>query len=59
MKREDAQRATKNFNKKNKAIKFGRHLAKKSGLGQLKIQRRDGTFQKEFTYGKDLYPPEG
>jgi len=54
-----ARRALKNFENKNDAVDFGRQVAKSADLGQLKIQRRDGTFQKEYTYGKDPYPPEG
>jgi hypothetical protein len=54
-----ARRALKNFENKNDAINFGRKIAKNADLGQLKIQKRDGTFQREYTYGKDPYPPEG
>ncbi len=59
VKSEGAQRALKNFENKNDAVKFGRQVAKNAPLGQLKIQKQDGTFQKEYTYGKDPYPPEG
>jgi len=59
VKSEGAQRAMKNFENKNDAVKFGRQVAKNAPLGQLKIQKRDGTFQKEYTYGRDPYPPEG
>ena len=59
IKKEGAQRATKNFDKKADAIDFGRQMAKKGGLGQLKIQKRDGTSQTEHTNGKDPFPPEG
>jgi hypothetical protein len=59
VKSEGAQRALKNFENKNDAIKFGREVAKNATLGQLKIQKQDGTFQKEYTYGSDPYPPEG
>lgn len=54
-----AQRAIKNFENKAEAINFGRQVAKNAELGQLKIQKRNGRFQKEYTYGKDPYPPEG
>ncbi len=37
----------------------GRQVAKNADLGQLKTQKRDGTFQAEYTYGKDPHPPEG
>lgn len=59
VKGQGAQRALKNFGNKKDAVDFGRRMAKNADLGQLKIQKRDGTFQKEYTYGKDPYPPEG
>ena len=59
VKGEGAQRALKNFGNKKDAIDFGRQVAKNADLGQLKIQKWDGTFQAEYTYGKDPYPPEG
>jgi len=48
-----------NFENKADAVNFGRQVAKNADLGQLKIQKRDGTFQAEYIYGKDPYPPEG
>lgn len=59
VKTEGAQRALKNFENKKDAIDFGRQVAKNAELGQLKIQKQDGTFQSEYTYGKDPFPPEG
>jgi hypothetical protein len=59
VKNEGAKRALKNFSNKIDAVKFGRQVAKNARLGQLKIQKRDGAFQKEYTYGSDPYPPEG
>jgi hypothetical protein len=59
VKGQGARRALKNFENKNDAVDFGRQVAKSADLGQLKIQKRDGKFQKEYTYGKDPYPPEG
>lgn len=59
VKSEGAQRALRNFENKKDAIDFGRQTAKNADLGQLKIQKRDGTFQAEYTYGKDPFPPEG
>ncbi len=59
VKTQGAQRALKNFENKPDAIEFGRQIAKNADLGQLKIQKRDGTFQAEYTYGKDPFPPEG
>jgi hypothetical protein len=59
VKNEGAQRTLRNFGNKKDAVDFGRQMAKNADLGQLKIQRRDGTFQREYTYGKDPFPPEG
>lgn len=59
VKGEGAQRALNNFENKKDAGDYGQQVAKNADLGQLKIQKRDGTFQKEFTYGKDPHPPEG
>jgi len=59
VKSEGAQKALKNFDNKKDAIDFGRQAAQNADLGQLKIQKLDGTFQTEYTYGKDPFPPEG
>jgi len=59
VKGEGARRALKNFGNKEVAIDFVRQVAKNADLGQLKIQKWDGTFQAEYTYGKDPFPPEG
>jgi len=56
-KRKAVKRPSAHFGKKDDAIDRGRELAKKGDLGQLKIKKQDGTFQKEYTYGDD--PPEG
>ena len=39
-----AQRTLRNFVNKKYAVDLGRQTAKNFGLGQLKIQREDGTF---------------
>jgi hypothetical protein len=59
VKKEGARRALKNFEKKKDAIDYGRQTAKNADLGQLKIKKEDGTFQTEYTYDKDPFPPEG
>lgn len=40
------------------AIVAGRRIAR-DAQGQLLVQRPDGTFRTEWTYGKDPYPPVG
>ncbi len=47
------KKTLKSFTKKGPAIKLGRRLAKKGKLGQLKIKKRDGKIQTEYTYGED------
>ncbi len=59
VKRQGTQRSSSHFENKDEAVDFGRHLATQPDLGQLKIQKRDGTFQTEHIYGKDPHPPEG
>lgn len=38
-----------------------RHVANlpKGTLSQIIVQRQDGKFQAEWTYGKDPFPPKG
>jgi hypothetical protein len=38
---------------KEKAISYGRELAKDEGLGQLIVHKADGSIEEEFTYGDD------
>jgi hypothetical protein len=38
---------------KEKAISYGRELAKDEGLGQLVVHKADGSIEEEFTYGDD------
>ncbi len=59
IKMEGAKRATKVLPKKADAIKEAKKIAKNQLPAQLKIQKQDGTFQIEYTYGKDPYPPQG
>lgn len=41
------------------AIARASELAKKAKLGQVVIHGRNGRIQKEYTYGKDPFPPKG
>lgn len=44
------------------AIAHARSIVRKNEKGkitQIKVQRADGTFQIEWTYGVDPYPPVG
>ena len=37
----------------DEAIARAKELAKKSGLGQVRVQGENGEFESEWTYGKD------
>ncbi len=41
------------------AIDSGRTVAKANQPSQLIVQKADGTFETEWTYGNDPYPPPG
>lgn len=53
VKKEKAKRATSVHGTKEEAKQEAIRRAKESKLGQVKIQKRDGTFEEERTYGKD------
>lgn len=53
VKKEKAGRASSVHSTKKEAIREAKELAKRAELGQVKIQRKDGTFQTEYTYGED------
>jgi hypothetical protein len=59
VKKEGRTRALKIFERKQDAVNYGRVQAKKGGMGQLKIHKKDGKIQEERTYGKDPFPPKG
>ena len=59
VKKEGASKATNIFDNKQDAIQRAKELAKSHELGQVKIQKSDGKFQTEYTYGDDKYPPKG
>jgi len=50
------------FRLKEDAIQHARKMVKERREGEvlsIRVQRADGTFQSEWTYGKDPYPPKG
>jgi len=59
VKKEGAKRVSAHLDKKNDAVDRGKELAKSGGQGQIKIHKKDGEFQTEYTYGSDPYPPKG
>ncbi|PVM87066.1 DUF2188 domain-containing protein [Caulobacter radicis] len=47
------------YARKDDAIDYGRRSALADQPSQLVISRADGTFETEYTYGNDPYPPPG
>lgn len=60
VKREKAERASKNFNTKEEAQKYAEELGKKDKV-EVIPHKKDGKFQKNgrSSYGNDDCPPEG
>ena len=50
---EGGSRPSSTHTTKDEALARVRELAKKPPLGQAKIHKKDGSFEKEWTYGKD------
>jgi hypothetical protein len=50
------------FDRKEEAIRHARNLIgslPEGATSEIRVQRADGTFQTEWTYGKDPFPPRG
>ena len=56
VKKEGALKATRNFETKVEAVKFGRDVSKNS-KSELYIHKKDGTIQQRDSYGNDPFPP--
>ena len=56
VKREGAERATKNFNRQQDAINYARSIAINQ-QSELVIHRRNGTIRDKDSYGNDPCPP--
>lgn len=52
-KTQGSQRAAGNYADKAEALGKAKEVAKNAPFGQVKVQRRDGKIQTEYTYGKD------
>lgn len=44
---------------KDAAVKRGQEIAKANQPSQLVVHKADGTFDYEYTYGDDPFPPKG
>lgn len=50
------------FSTKDEAIREARLIVgrlKEGEVASIRVQKADGTFQTEWTYGNDPYPPRG
>ncbi|MDB5106032.1 MAG: hypothetical protein JWP91_3721 [Fibrobacteres bacterium] len=47
------------FKSKPDAVDFGRFLAMREDVSELRIRKLDGSIQSEFTFGKDPHQVEG
>ena len=56
VKKEGASKATKNFETKVAAVKFGREVSKNS-KSELYIHKKDGTIQQRDSYSNPPFPP--
>jgi hypothetical protein len=41
------------------AVEAGQKVANDNQPSQLRVMKEDGTFDYEYTYGKDPFPPQG
>ncbi|MBF6100578.1 DUF2188 domain-containing protein [Nocardia cyriacigeorgica] len=44
---------------KSEAVAAGQKVAKANAPSQLTVQKQNGDFEYEYTYGDDPYPPKG
>jgi hypothetical protein len=51
-----AERASKHFEKKEDAVKWGQELSKSQGT-EFYIHKRDGTIERKSSHGRDPRPP--
>lgn len=58
VKKENAEKATKNYETQKEAINAGRDLAKKQE-SELIIHKKTGEIREKNSYGSDPYPPKG
>ncbi len=57
VKKSGASRASKNFNTKEEAVKYGREMSK-SEKTELYIHKKNGMIQDKNSYGNDPNPPK-
>jgi hypothetical protein len=58
VKSEGSTKATKVFTTKDKAVEFGKAVAKNQA-SELTILKQNGQIQDKSSYGNDPYPPKG
>ena len=52
---EDSDRVWGPFSTKPEALSFAKGLVDLNSLGQVKTQKKNGTFQTEYIYGEELF----
>jgi len=57
--RESADRTLRVFDRKVDAIEYARNVARNNKPSMVRVQRADGTWEDEWTYGDDPFPPRG
>lgn len=57
VKKSGATKASKNFETKNEAVKYGRELSKNEKT-ELYIHKQNGMIQNKNSYGNDPHPPK-
>lgn len=57
VRKSEASKATRVFEKKADAVDYGRSVAKKGG-SELYIHKKDGTISEKRSYGNDPCPPK-
>lgn len=58
VKRSDASRASKHFDRKKDAVDWGRDLSRRNST-EFEVRRMDGTIQSRDSHGNDPFPPKG
>lgn len=57
VRKSEASKATRVFEKKDDAVNYARSIAKKGG-SELYIHKKDGTISEKRSYGNDPCPPK-
>jgi len=59
VKKQGAAKALELFDRETDAIEYAKGVAQNNMPSQVKVQKADGVFGDEWTYGDDPFPPGG